>query len=114
MADFDKVIPPGQEGKINLEIAGKKVHGNFSKSATVYTNDPVHAQLTITVGVATWEPNSSETFDEVRLGADQALLAAKRKGRNRVGVHLPPPGTARKRSPSESSTRLPRQRHAEG
>lgn len=49
MASFDKVIPPGQEGKITFEIDGKRVHGAFSKSATVQTNDRKHAQLTITL-----------------------------------------------------------------
>lgn len=49
MASFDKVIPPGQEGKIVFEIDGKRVHGAFSKSATVQTNDRKHSQLTITL-----------------------------------------------------------------
>ncbi|UCG52340.1 MAG: hypothetical protein JSW58_01960 [Candidatus Latescibacterota bacterium] len=47
MAQYDKVIPPGQEGTITLEIEGKKVHGTFNKKATVKTNDPKHPQLTI-------------------------------------------------------------------
>ena len=49
MASFDKVIPPGQEGKITFEIDGRKVQGAFSKSAAVQTNDRKHAQLTITL-----------------------------------------------------------------
>lgn len=47
MASFDKVIPPGQEGKIQFEIDGKKVHGAFNKNATVTTNDPKHPSMTI-------------------------------------------------------------------
>ena len=47
MASFDKVIPPGQEGKIQFEIDGKKVHGAFNKNATVQTNDPKHPSMTI-------------------------------------------------------------------
>jgi hypothetical protein len=41
--DFDKVIEPGKEGKIVLEI--KKTDGykgEVTKSATVTTNDPEH------------------------------------------------------------------------
>lgn len=49
MADFDKVIPPGQEGKINLQVNGNKVHGTFSKSATVFSNDPEHPQMRLTL-----------------------------------------------------------------
>ena len=47
MAQYDKVIPPGQEGTITLEINGKKVHGSFNKRATVQTDDPKHPQMTI-------------------------------------------------------------------
>ncbi|UCH82957.1 MAG: hypothetical protein JSW50_10835 [Candidatus Latescibacterota bacterium] len=47
MAQYDKVIPPGQEGTITLEIDGKKVSGPFNKRATVKTNDPRHPQMTI-------------------------------------------------------------------
>ena len=49
MAEYDKVIPPGQEGHIALEVVGKKVSGSWTKSATVHTNDPVHAQLVLTL-----------------------------------------------------------------
>ncbi len=49
MAEFDRVIPPGQEGKIKLAIDGGKVKGRFSKTASVNTNDPNHPKLTITL-----------------------------------------------------------------
>jgi hypothetical protein len=47
VASFDKVIPPGQEGKIQFDIDGKKVQGSFNKNATVQTNDPKHPAMTI-------------------------------------------------------------------
>jgi hypothetical protein len=47
VADFDKVIPPGQEGKINMAVDGARVHGDFLKTATVRTNDPVKRSFTI-------------------------------------------------------------------
>ncbi len=49
MAEFDKVIPPGQEGKINMAVDGARVHGVFSKSATVRTNDPVKRSFSIAI-----------------------------------------------------------------
>lgn len=49
MAKFDKVILPGQEGKIELAVGGDRVHGEFTKSATVESNDPDHPQMTLTV-----------------------------------------------------------------
>ena len=49
MAQFDEVIPPGQEGSITLEVKGEKVSGSWRKSATVQSNDPKHPRLTITL-----------------------------------------------------------------
>jgi len=48
-ATFDRVIPPGGEGKIRLLVEGDRVHGTFEKSAQVLTNDPDHAQMTLAV-----------------------------------------------------------------
>jgi hypothetical protein len=49
VAKFDKVIPPGQEGKIHMVIEGKRVHDKFSKSATIRSNDPEHPTMTIAI-----------------------------------------------------------------
>jgi hypothetical protein len=49
VAKFDKVIPPGQEGKVELAVEGSKVHGEFTKNATVNSNDPDHPHMTLTV-----------------------------------------------------------------
>ncbi len=50
MADFDKVIPPGKEGKINTIIYGNQIHpGPFRKNYTVTTNDPENSRLILLV-----------------------------------------------------------------
>jgi len=49
VAKYDKVIPPGQEGTIQMVIEGKKVHGNFTKSAAISSNDPDHGTMTISM-----------------------------------------------------------------
>ncbi|HEX5131755.1 MAG TPA: DUF1573 domain-containing protein [Candidatus Krumholzibacteria bacterium] len=49
VAKFDKLIKPGQEGKIELVLDGGRVHGEFSKTASVKTNDPDHPELTLTI-----------------------------------------------------------------
>lgn len=49
MAKYDKVIPPGQEGKINLVIEGSKVHGGFSKNTSVHSNDPEQPVVTLSM-----------------------------------------------------------------
>jgi hypothetical protein len=40
VARFDKVIPPGQEGKVTLSVKTKNMSGKFAKSATISSNDP--------------------------------------------------------------------------
>ncbi len=40
MAHYDRVIPPGGEGKITLKVRTRGRQGKFIKSARVYTNDP--------------------------------------------------------------------------
>ena len=50
MADFDKVIPPGTEGKINVKIYGHKIFpGHFKKSYTVTTNDPENERILLSL-----------------------------------------------------------------
>ena len=40
MAHYDRVIPPGGEGKISLKINTRGYRGNVSKRARIYTNEP--------------------------------------------------------------------------
>ena len=74
--------------------------------------------ITVTIGVAAWHPDDSESFDEALLGADQALLAAKDAGRNQVAVHgeiaVPPPRrkTATKSTSSKSAAKTARRKAA--
>lgn len=50
MADFDKVILPGSEGKIAVKIVGFKIHpGRFTKSFTVTTNDTENPKVILKV-----------------------------------------------------------------
>ncbi len=49
VASFDKTIPPGGEGKISLSLDGTRVHGEFTKTATVHSNDPDHPELVLTI-----------------------------------------------------------------
>jgi len=49
VAKYDRVIPAGGEGKINLAIEGAQVHGNFSKTAIVHSNDPELPLVTLTL-----------------------------------------------------------------
>ena len=51
MADYDKVIPSGSEGKIKVTMHGHKIHpGRFKKSWSVSPNDPDNQRLVLYVG----------------------------------------------------------------
>jgi hypothetical protein len=48
VADYTKVIPPGQEGQVNVKIDGKKLFpGLFDKQFTVRTNEPKNSQFVL-------------------------------------------------------------------
>ncbi|MDD4857758.1 MAG: DUF1573 domain-containing protein, partial [Candidatus Krumholzibacteria bacterium] len=50
VADFDKVIPPGQEGRVHAKIFGTQISpGEFAKVFSVRTNDTEHAQFDLAV-----------------------------------------------------------------
>ena len=50
MADYTKVIPPGQEGTIKAKIDGKKIFaGYLEKVLNVKTNDPANADFVLTL-----------------------------------------------------------------
>lgn len=47
VSSFDKIIKPGQEGKIHSEVDTKSFAGPISKSVTVVSNDPERPQLNV-------------------------------------------------------------------
>lgn len=50
MADYDKVIPPGQEGKVRTKVDGKKLFpGYLEKKFSVKTNDPANESFELTL-----------------------------------------------------------------
>ncbi len=47
---YDKVIPPGEEGKIKIKLATKGYGGNtLTKSVRVNTNDPNHSNVELRI-----------------------------------------------------------------
>ena len=47
MAKFDKVIPPGQTGKITATIDSKKYSGKLDKAINVVSNDPIKPKTVV-------------------------------------------------------------------
>jgi len=49
VAQFDRAIPPGGEGKVTLKVNLKGYQGNVKKTATVFTNDPQNQRASLTL-----------------------------------------------------------------
>jgi len=49
VADFDKVIKPGATGKVHAVLDTSTFNGPISKGISVFTNDPDHPQVELTV-----------------------------------------------------------------
>ena len=45
MARFDRVIPPGEEGKVIFEVDTADLQGDVTKGLTVFSNDPHFSRL---------------------------------------------------------------------
>ncbi|RKY21628.1 MAG: hypothetical protein DRQ55_03820 [Planctomycetota bacterium] len=58
--------------------------------ALSFEQDGRKAQITVTVGAASWDPMSDESFQDTLRGADHALMSAKSNGRNQVVSHQSP------------------------
>jgi hypothetical protein len=51
VAQYDRVIPPGGEGKISLKINTRGYRGNVSKRARIYTNEPGNRYQAVSIQV---------------------------------------------------------------
>src|SRR6185436_15700181 len=49
VADYDKVIGPGQAGKVRVSVDTATFNGPIAKGVTVYTNDPATPQMELTI-----------------------------------------------------------------
>jgi hypothetical protein len=56
VARFDRVIPPGGEGKIVLQVTTKGLQGKTNKTARVMSNDPKKPTVTIGMTGKIWVP----------------------------------------------------------
>ena len=51
MAQYDRAIPPGGEGRVTLKLDTRGYKGDILKRAKVYTNDPGHKMVILRVKV---------------------------------------------------------------
>ncbi len=58
---YDRIVQPGQSGKLTLKLSTKGTAGRIGKQATVYTNAPAPgATTTLTLQADVWEPVAVE------------------------------------------------------
>jgi hypothetical protein len=57
---FDRIIPPGGAGGITLKLNTNDLKATIQKSAVVYTNDPQHPQINLTMSAHVEVPISIE------------------------------------------------------
>jgi hypothetical protein len=56
VARYDRTIPPGEQGKITLELRTKNYKGKIHKTAKVVSNDPKTPEMTIEIAGKLWVP----------------------------------------------------------
>jgi diguanylate cyclase (GGDEF)-like protein len=77
------VLLPGTRLLDAVRVA-ERLHAGLS--GLTIEHEGRRAILSLTMGVASWAPQTEATFEQVVHGADAALLAAKGQGRGRIGV----------------------------
>jgi len=76
------IIIYGEEALAGATVAGERLRSAVEELAIPQGNEP--AVVTISVGIATWDPANARDADMVLKEADAALYEAKDAGRNRV------------------------------
>lgn len=77
MAHYDRVIPPGGEGRISLKINTRGYRGNVSKRARIYTNEPGNRYQAVGIKVFVKVPiHVTSRHLYLRGPADRKVMAA--------------------------------------
>ena len=76
MTNFDKVIPPGSEGKVHAKVDISHASGSLAKSITVESNDPDTPTVNLTIK-ATVKQYVTTSVDMVRFQVDKGQSIAQ-------------------------------------
>ena len=79
------VLLPGADA-LAAHTAAERLRQELAELAIEHSSSPVAAHVTLSIGVAQFEPETMDQFDLLMLRADQALYRAKRLGRDRIAV----------------------------
>jgi diguanylate cyclase (GGDEF)-like protein len=77
------VLLPGSNA-INAHRSAERLRRLLAKRAVVHAGSSVAPHVTLSIGVAQFDPDTMDTFDQLLQQADQALYRAKSLGRNRI------------------------------
>ena len=77
------VVLPETDASIALRIA-EEIRHDFAALQLPHAASPILPHVTLSIGVATMLPEHSKTSEHLLRAADEALYAAKRRGRNQV------------------------------
>lgn len=77
------VLLPGSNA-LNAHRAAEQLRQLLAERAVVHAGSSVAPYVTLSIGVAQFDPDTMDTFDQLLQQADQALYRAKSLGRNRI------------------------------
>jgi diguanylate cyclase (GGDEF)-like protein len=77
------VLLPGSDA-INAHRSAERLRQLLANRAVVHAASSVAPYVTLSIGVAQFDPDTMDTFDQLLQQADQALYRAKSLGRNRI------------------------------
>ncbi len=77
------VLLPGCDAN-NARKAAERLRKAIATLAVAHADSPVAAHVTLSIGVAQFDPETTDRFDQLLQRADQALYRAKSQGRDRI------------------------------
>ncbi len=77
------VLLPGSDAA-SARKAAERLRQGIAARAMSHTTSQVASHVTLSIGVAQFEPASMDRFDQLLQCADQALYRAKTQGRDRI------------------------------
>ncbi|PCI21458.1 MAG: hypothetical protein COB62_03545 [Piscirickettsiaceae bacterium] len=70
----------------NIKQFAQTIHNNIKLLQMPHTKNPDSPFVTVSIGISSYNSESSANFDELYNNADKALYLAKNSGRNRTCI----------------------------
>ena len=82
----DLIFRVGGEASENLKQISESIHNAINKLAIEHNKSTIEKHITVSIGLASMNASTSETFDDLYNKADKALYLAKQSGRNKTSI----------------------------